>query len=173
MKLYICIMVYISVFAFGARANTEMLNLSTVINLNELYAGSISSVYFSESDFELTHDGRVYEPVNTQMHIETTIPEDVVGIMYLTNLIKNETTCYDYLGGQDIQPDYVMVKLDGEELVLNTPISNSFVLSEGGVKKNTHSVELSFKPFSEIVMGDAFNAERCSGELIFDISVDI
>ncbi|MDD9177272.1 MULTISPECIES: hypothetical protein [Aliivibrio] len=161
-------------FSSHISAKTEVLNLSTTIDINQIYSDSIASASFIPNELVLTptEDNQKFESVSSNLNIETTIPKGVSAVSYLSTLTKNEAVCITNGGESLVQNGFVTIDFDGTELVVNDSVSlNDFNSNDGTNKSSSHAVTFDFKRFDEITLPGT--AETCSGEIEFNVMVDI
>ncbi|OEF22526.1 hypothetical protein A1Q5_15740 [Aliivibrio logei 5S-186] len=161
-------------FTANSHADTSALDLSTNIDINNLYSDSITKVEFIPSTITLdvSSDKRKFEEAESTLRITTDIPKNISGISYLTTLIKNDSFCTDYSGITNQQVDFVEVALDGQVMNIDDVINFSDFNFDDGVNKiGEHSLTLNFKPFDEIILPGT--TDVCNGEIEFNIEVEI
>ncbi|HAS6221201.1 hypothetical protein ABRZ68_12035 [Vibrio vulnificus] len=160
---------------FGTLASTLInIDLSTDININNVYFESITLVEFKPSNtiLELDENKHGFRAFDTSLNIETSISRDVSSISYNVILSKNESFCFDYAGNMYLQDDFVDVYFEKELMAIGSPIYISdfnSILDE--MKSSVHEVSFSFKPFSSITTPKV--TEGCRGEIVFNIAVDV
>lgn len=155
-------------------ATSKSLNVTTSVDISQLYVDSITSVEFIPDVLNLTstQDKSRFDEVNTTLIVETDIPPELSGIGYISTLKKNITTCTDYSGVSSVQSDFVDVSIDGQNISEGESIAFlDFNLSNELNKYSEHEVKLMFKAFNDIVTDG--KAEKCNGEIEFSIEVDI
>lgn len=171
MKQLLILLAFISL---NVNAQLKVLNISTSLDIGKLYENSINSVDFIPGVLELTttQDKKKFDDVNTLLRIETDIPFDIEDIPYVSTLTKNESTCTDYSGVNNIQDDFVTLTIDGESISEGESVSFSdFNLNDGNNKYSEHVIILSFKSFEDITTTG--QPEKCNGQIEFNIEVDI
>tara|TARA_Y100000588_G_scaffold394135_1_gene513026 strand:- start:963 stop:1442 length:480 start_codon:yes stop_codon:yes gene_type:complete len=150
------------------------LKIKTTLDVKELYKESITSVVFNPSNLKLkvSQDKKKFDDVVSTLRIETDIPNETIDIPYIAKLTKNTTICTDYSGEENEQQDFVKLTIDNNDISVGDQIRfKSFNDSDGSTKASKHEINLSFSPFKSITTKGL--PESCSGEVNFDIEVDI
>ncbi|RIH73702.1 hypothetical protein BJG01_15750 [Vibrio splendidus] len=171
MKKVLILLAFISMYADAA---FKVLNITTRLDVGNLYTNSITSVEFIPAVLELAsnQDKTKFDDVNTTLRIETDIPFESSDIPYVSTLAKNMSTCTDYSGVSNVQDDFVRLTIDGQSISVGESVSfSNFNLNDGDNKYSEHDIILSFQSFKDITT--AGQAERCNGEIEFNIEVDI
>ncbi|MCB5362114.1 hypothetical protein CSB62_12190 [Vibrio splendidus] len=171
MKKLILVLMLVSMNTYSA---SKVLNVTTNIDIINLYSDAITSVEFIPSVLELipTSDNKQFDDISTTLKIATDIPKDRSAIGYLATLTKNESFCTDFSGVTNAQIDFVSVMFDGLVIANGDSISVAEFNSDDGTNKySEHDMEIAFKPFKDITTTG--QPERCNGEIEFSIEVDI
>ncbi|WP_039987001.1 hypothetical protein [Vibrio owensii] len=149
--------------------------LSTTIDINNIYADSITNVEFEPASLtlELNSDNSGFETTSAIMKISSTIPSEASSVSYTSTMIQNTSTCSGSFNNEDVpQNEFVRVTLDENPVAINVPvIIEDFNSNDGTFKTSEHELTLEFKSFSEIDMYGS--PEECQGNVIFSIGVDI
>ncbi len=152
----------------------EMLQVTTTIDINNLYVDSIVGVVFEPArlNLNINDEKTAFSDQITTLKISTDIPKEVSSVSYTSTLINNSANCLDYSGNTNPQTDFVSVTFDGQALKQNDAVQLAdFTADDGTNKYSEHSVELAFRPFTDIVSTGV--PKECSGEIEFRIGVDI
>lgn len=160
--------------SMNAEAAFKVLNISTSLDVDNLYTNSITSVEFIPAVLELApnQDKTKFDDVNTKLRIETDIPFESSDIPYVSTLTKNMSTCTDYSGMSNIQDYFVQLTIDGQSISEGDSVSfSNFNLNDGDNKYSEHDIVLNFKPFKDITTTG--QPRGCNGEIEFKIEVDI
>ena len=171
MKRCILILALTTVNVEGA---TTLLNIETTLDVRKLYEESITSVVFNPRNLKLkvSQDKKQFDDINTTLRIETDIPNGTIDIPYIAKLTQNTATCIDYSGEVNEQKEFVKLTIDEKDISEGQAISfNSFNVNHGATMASEHQIKLSFSPFKSITTKGL--PESCSGEVKFDIQVDI
>ena len=164
----------LALISLNANAAFKALNLTTSIDVVNLYKDAIISVEFFPSILELeaSQGSTKFSDVVTTLKIETDIGLEASTVPYISTLTENTTNCVDYSGETSIQHDFVNEIINGQSISKGQSVSfANFDLDDGVNKYSEHSVMLSFKPFNDI--NTAGQPESCNGEIEFSIEVDI
>ncbi len=168
------VLILLALMSMNANADFKVLYITTSLDVGKLYTNSINSVEFIPAVLELTsnQDKTKFDDVNTTLRIETDIPFESSDIPYISTLTKNTSICTDYSGVSNVQDDFVTLTIDGKSLSEGESVSfSNFNLNDGDNKYSEHDIILSFQSFKDIIT--AGQAERCNGEIEFNIEVDI
>lgn len=168
------VLLLLAFMSLNANATFKSLNITTSLDVGNLYTNSINSVEFSPAVLVLTssQDKTKFEDVNTTLRIETDIPFGASDIPYVSTLEKNMSTCSDYSGASNVQEDFVQLTIDGQSISVGESVSfTDFNLDDGDNKYSEHDIILSFKSFKDITTTGS--VDRCNGEIEFNIEVDI
>ncbi|MEZ8737273.1 hypothetical protein AB4510_18835 [Vibrio sp. 10N.222.54.B12] len=171
MKIVLILLAFISM---NADAAFKVLNITTRLDVGNLYTNSITSVEFIPAVLELAsnQDKTKFDDVNTTLRIETDIPFESSDIPYVSTLTKNTSTCTDYSGVSNVQDDFVQLTIDGQSISEGESVSFlNFNLNDGDNKYSEHDIVLNFKSFKDITTTG--QPERCNGEIEFNIEVDV
>lgn len=171
MNKWILVLLFISLKVCSA---TKTLNITTTIDIANLYPDAISSVVFIPSILELspTSNKQKFENVSSKLKVSTDIPKDAPAIAYVATLATNKSFCTDFSGVTNVQTDFVDVMFDGLNVSSGDSISIAdFDSDDGAHKYSEHDVELIFKPFEYIITTG--QPEKCNGEIEFSLEVDI
>lgn len=167
-----------ALISMNANSIEKPLLLTTTIDINNLYADSITNVEFEPATLELSlnSDNTSFETALTALKISTNIPKDVSSIPYSATMIQNTSSCTNFTGEEFPQLDndspFVRVKFEGSEVSEDVPVEiDDFNLDDGTYKTSEHDIALEFKPFSELEINGS--PKECSGEIVFSIGVDI
>lgn len=158
----------------NADAAFKALNISTSLEVENLYTNSITSVKFNPAVLDLAskQDKTKFDDVDTKLRIETDIPLESSDIPYVSTLTKNMSTCIDYSGVSKVQDDFVQLTIDGKSISEGESVSFlNFNLNDDDNKYSEHDIVLSFKSFKDITTTG--QPEICNGEIEFNIEVDI
>ncbi|MGR5357995.1 hypothetical protein [Vibrio chagasii] len=170
MKIILILLAFMSM-----NANPKVLNITTSLDVSELYTNSITSAKFIPDTLELTtNQGKTkFDDVYTKLRIETDIPVDFLDIPYLVTLTENTSSCTDYSGFSHVQNDFVQLTIDGQSISKGESVSyTNFNLDDSDNKYSEHEIILSFKSFKDINTTGG-QSERCNGAIEFNIEVDI
>ncbi|WP_286300058.1 hypothetical protein [Vibrio apostichopi] len=162
------------VISFNVNAAFKVLNITTSIDISNIYTNAIKSVEFVPSTLDLipTDDKTKFSDTNTMLIVETDIPKEIVGIPYLISLVKNDASCIDYSGNVSQQDEFVSLTIDDKIIVEGGSLSFfDFNNNDGINKRSEHSIDLTFKPFDQIISLN--KPDRCNGEIELNIEVDI
>lgn len=165
-----------ALISMNANSIEKPLLLTTTIDINNLYADSITDVEFEPATLELglNSDNTSFETALTTLKISTNIPKDVSNVPYSATMIQNTSSCTNFTGEVFPQPDngFVRVKFEDSELLQYIPVEiDDFNLDDGTYKTSEHAITLEFKPFSELEMNGS--PKECSGQIVFSIGVNI
>ncbi|NOH79974.1 hypothetical protein F0231_09495 [Vibrio sp. RE86] len=169
-KIYLLL----ALISLSAHAEHKVINISTSIDVNNLYANSINSLVFEPSrlELEVSADKTRFKTTSSTLKVETSIPKEVNNIAYVAGLIRNDTTCKDYSGFESSQPDFVSVSIDSQPLEVGESLTFAdFQFDDGFNKYSEHEVKLEFASFSSITTTS--QPEGCNGEIEFNIEVEI
>ncbi|WGV98016.1 hypothetical protein QF117_03930 [Vibrio sp. YMD68] len=158
----------------SVQAEYKILPLSSVIDVNNLYSNSISSVVFEPSVINLNTkiDNSGFEDALVHLKITTNIPKEQTNINYISTLTRNLSTCTDYSGDKNEQNEFVSVLFDGEYISESESSEIlTFVDDDGENKSGDHIVQMVFRPFGEIITSGV--AEECDGAITFNIEIDV
>ncbi|WP_186171991.1 hypothetical protein [Vibrio chagasii] len=168
------VLILLAFMSMNADAAFKVLNITTSLDVGNLYTNSITSVEFIPAVLELSsnQDKTKFDDVNTTLRIETDIPFESSDIPYVSTLTKNMSTCTDYSGVSNVQDDFVQLTIDGQSISEGESVSfSNFNLNDGVNKYSEHDIVLSFKSFEDITTTG--QSEKCNGEIEFNIEVDI
>ncbi|WP_373953923.1 hypothetical protein [Vibrio pomeroyi] len=168
------VLLLLAFMSMNANAAFKVLNITTSLDVSNLYINSINSVEFIPAVLSLTssQDKTKFDDVNTTLRIETDIPFESSDIPYVSKLTKNISTCTDYSGASNVQDDFVQLTIDGQSISEGQSVSfTNFNSNDGDNKYSVHDIILSFKSFKDITTTG--QPERCNGEIEFNIEVDI
>ena len=171
MKRCILILALITMNVEGA---STLLSIKTTLDVRQLYEESITSVVFKPSNLKLkvSQDKKQFDDVNSILRIETDIPNGTIDIPYKAKLTKNTASCTDYSGEVNEQKEFVKLTIDQKDLSEGEAIYfDRFNSNNGSTMASEHEIKLSFSPFKNITTKGL--PESCSGEVNFDIEVDI
>lgn len=160
--------------SINANATMKVLNITTSLDVDQLYINSITSVEFIPETLELTSNQSKTKFVNanTTLRVETDFPSESSDVPYVSTLTKNTSTCTDYSGMSHIQDEFMSLTIDGQSISEGESVAFSdFNLNDGENKYSEHDIILIFKPFEDITTTGP--PERCNGEIEFNIEVDI
>ncbi|MCE9785936.1 hypothetical protein [Shewanella algae] len=166
---------FVAFLSFGIYSKDFSLQLSTNINISELYRDAIEKVYFEPSELvlESTEDKKRFKDILTSFNITSKIPREAASVGYIITLDNNKAFCQNISGGAPVlQPDFVSIYFEEKLIAVGDSLAFSdFNLDDGIYKTSQHPVMLSFKPFDEIITED--RASICNGEINISVGVDI
>lgn len=168
------VLILLAFISMNADAAFKVFNITTSLDVGNLYTNSITSVEFIPAVLELAskQDKTKFDDVNTTLRIETDLPFESSDIPYVSTLTKNMSTCTDYSGVSNVQDDFVQLTIDGQSISEGDSVSfSNFNLNYGDNKYSEHDIVLNFKPFKDITTTG--HPEGCNGEIEFKIEVDI
>ncbi|OEF08570.1 hypothetical protein [Vibrio genomosp. F10] len=158
----------------SVHAEYNIFPLSSVVDVNNLYSDSISSVVFEPNTISLNtkNDNSGFEDVLVRLKIYTNIPKEQPNITYISTLTRNSSTCTDYSGDKNEQNEFVSVLFDGEYISESESSEIlTFVDDDGENKSGDHIVQMVFRPFGEIITSGV--TEECDGAITFNIEIDV
>ncbi|MGI9918417.1 hypothetical protein [Vibrio owensii] len=174
MKKKAAFLIGLTFISQSVSAIEKPLVLTTTVDINNLYADSITNVEFSPAvlELDLNENRTGFEKKSTVMQVYTTIPMGASSVSYTSTMTSNNSTCTNFLGQSYPQDELVYVSFDDSKLDINVPILlDDFNSNDGVFKYSEHTVDLEVKPFSDIEVNGS--PKECSGDITFTIGVDI